>query len=173
MAKDTATNSLKKPKNNSWHFYASKIKYSCWRKVDFTCPNKVLFECSKCGLCCGDTRQKTRHILVLEPEANAISTETSLPKQAFTKQLAGKNPYRYEMKKDQEGKCFFLKDNQCSIYRLRPLICRFYPFELKFDAEKDQHVFDLTLECPGIGKGKMMTEKKFEELFLLAQERLS
>ena len=132
----------------------------------------MVFECSRCGLCCGDTKQKTRNILLLESEAIAISTETSLPKQAFTKQIKDKKSYRYEMKKNSEGKCFFLKDNQCSIYTLRPLICRFYPFELKFDADKNQHVFNFTLECPGISRGRLMRRRDFEALFLLAQERL-
>ncbi|MCL4429537.1 MAG: YkgJ family cysteine cluster protein [Chloroflexi bacterium] len=141
-------------------------------QMEFTCPNNVLFECSKCGLCCGDTKEKTRHILLLESEANTISAATCLPKQAFTGQITGKTPYCYEMKKNAEGECFFLKDNQCSIYMLRPLICRFYPFELKFDPDKAQHAFGFTLECPGISKGKTVTFKDFEELFLLAKERL-
>jgi Fe-S-cluster containining protein len=140
--------------------------------VDFTFPNNVLFECSKCGLCCGDTEDKTRHILLLESEATAISAETYLSKQDFTKQITGKTPYCYEMVKGSDGKCFFLKDNQCSIYTLRPLICRFYPFELKFEQENDQHIFSFTLECPKIGKGKQMCRKDFEELFLLAMERM-
>jgi Fe-S-cluster containining protein len=140
--------------------------------VDFTCPNNVFFECSKCGLCCGDTREKTRHILLLASEANLISTKTFLPKQEFAKETMGKTPYCYEMKKADEGKCVFLKENQCSIYDLRPLICRFYPFELKFDADKNLHVFNFTFECPTIGKGKLVTLKDFEELFLLAQQRL-
>ena len=140
--------------------------------MDFTCPDRMVFECSRCGLCCGDTKEKTRHILLLESETNAVSAETCLPKEAFTEQINNKNPYCYEMKKNNEGKCFFLKDNQCSIYALRPLICRFYPFELKFDKDKDQHVFNFTFECPGIGKGKTLARKDFEALFLLARERL-
>jgi Fe-S-cluster containining protein len=140
--------------------------------VDFTCPNNVLFECSKCGLCCGDTKEKTRHILLLEQEANAISAETGLPKEEFTKEITGKSPYCYEMVKGSEGKCFFLKDNQCTIYELRPLICRFYPFELKFEQDKDGHVFSFTLECPAIGKGKQVSRRDFEDLFSLAKERL-
>ena len=140
--------------------------------MDFTCPNNVIFECSKCGLCCCDTKQKIRHILLLGSETNAISKEAGLPTQSFTKQISDKAPYCYEMKKNKEGKCFFLKDNQCSIYLLRPLVCRFYPFELKFDKEKTQYVFCFTLECPEIGKGKKMTKKDFAELFLQAQESL-
>jgi Fe-S-cluster containining protein len=141
-------------------------------KVDFTYPQKIAFKCNRCGLCCGDTEEKTRHILLLESEANVISAKTSLPKQEFTVQVADKAPYYYEMKKPKEGKCFFLKDNQCSIYQQRPLICRFYPFELKFSEDKETHVFDVTVECPGISKGKPMNRADFKELFLLAQERL-
>jgi Fe-S-cluster containining protein len=141
-------------------------------KVDFTYPSNVGFDCNRCGLCCGDTKEKTRHILLLESEANSISTETSLPKQEFTEQITDRKPYCYEMKKPKDGKCFFLKDNQCSIYPLRPLICRFYPFELKFSEDKRTHVFDFTVECPGINKGKTMTRADFEELFLLAKEKL-
>jgi uncharacterized protein len=140
--------------------------------VDFSCPNKVFFECGKCGLCCGDTKEKNRHILVLESEANRISAETFLPKKEFTKQITDKNPYCYEMKKTSEGKCLFLKDNKCRIYTLRPLICRFYPFELNFEQDKEHYVFNFTNECPGIGKGKMINRNDFEKLFLLAQQTL-
>jgi hypothetical protein len=140
--------------------------------VEFTCPNNVHFECSKCGLCCGDTKEKTRRILLLETEAKEISYRTGLSEQEFTNQITGKTPYFYEMKKSIEGKCCFLKDSGCSIYEFRPLICRFYPFELKFELDKDLHIFDFTFECPGISKGKMMARKDFEMLFLLAKERL-
>ena len=48
----------------------------------------------------------------------------------------------------------------------------FYPFELKFDNDKQMHVFDFTLECPAIGHGNGFYEKDFEKLFDLAMERL-
>ncbi len=139
--------------------------------MDFTYPANVSFTCNGCGLCCGDTEHKTRHILLLETEADAISAETGLPIEVFADEVAHA-PYVYEMKKPSEGKCFFLKNNRCIIYEHRPLICRFYPFELHFDADKDTHVFNYTLECPTINKGKEMTKKDFEELFLLAKQRL-
>lgn len=140
--------------------------------MDFTYPNNILFDCSRCGLCCSDTQQKTRRILLLKLEASTISTETCLPIADFSKQIMDKAPYVFEMKKRDHGKCFFLNDNQCIIYPLRPLICRFYPFELKFDLDNDHYVFDFTFECPGISKGRILTRKDFEELFVLAQERL-
>jgi Fe-S-cluster containining protein len=129
------------------------------------------FECSKCGLCCGDTEQKTRRILLLESEAEEISRKTSQPPEVFCEEISGKEPYVYEMKKTM-GKCVFLKDNQCTIYEMRPLICRFYPFELKFSSDQNRYIFTATLECIGIGKGKNLCKEDFEKLFLLASKRL-
>jgi len=141
------------------------------KKMDFTYPNNVRFDCSRCGLCCGDTSQKTRRIMLLDIEAETISTETCLSIKDFSKQITGKKPYVFEMKKKQ-GKCIFLKDNRCCIYLLRPLICKFYPFQLKFIQDKNQHVFDFTFECQGIGKGRILSRKDFEKLFLLAHKML-
>jgi len=140
--------------------------------VDFTYPKNVIFKCNKCGICCGDTEEKKRHILLLEQEANVISAETCLPKEDFTTQIADIDYYSYEMKKNKKGKCFFLKENQCCIYEFRPIICRFYPFELKFDPAKNQYAFNFTFECPGLTKGRLVTQKDFKELFSLAEKRL-
>ena len=68
------------------------------------------------------------------------------------------------MKKSRNRKCVFLKGNSCSIYQIRPLICRFYPFQLK-NPRKKRHVFEYTDECPGIGKGPLLKKTFFEHLF--------
>jgi hypothetical protein len=140
--------------------------------MDYTYPPNVGFTCNLCGLCCGDTPQKTRHILLLECEAEEISAKSVLPIEEFAVEKADCSPYVYEMKKPNGGKCFFLKDNKCSIYSARPLICRFYPFELRYDKNRNNHVFNYTQECPTINKGKALTKTDFEELFLLAKQRL-
>jgi len=140
--------------------------------LDFQYPEGVRFECNCCGICCGDTDHKLRHILLLECEAEAISALTGLPIENFTVEAKGKPPYLYEMKKT-EGDCFFLKDNKCTIYGERPMICRFYPFELKYDEEKGGHIFRFTEECPTVNLcDKALTQKDFEALFKLAEERL-
>jgi len=140
--------------------------------VEFTYPTNMLFHCSKCGLCCGDTKQKPRCILLLESEANDISNLTHQPKQHFATEVRNKAPYLYEMKKNSQGICLFLEDNNCAIYEHRPLICRFYPFELKFSQDKENYTFEFTLECPEIGKGKKLGKKDFEKMFTMAKERL-
>lgn len=108
---------------------------------------------------------------MLESEAEEISAETGKPIEEFANESNGTHPYVYEMVK-LDGECVFLKDNKCTIYKLRPLICRFYPFELKFDANRDVHVFTATSECPMIGQGKQLSKNDFKVLFKLAEERL-
>jgi Fe-S-cluster containining protein len=153
-------------------FMAPLSRISCGPKVDFTYPVNIQFNCHRCGLCCGDTKQKNRHILLLEVEAKKIASHTSRLIPDFSVEIKDMPPYVYEMKKTSEGKCVYFKDNECSIYLLRPLICMFYPFELKFDEQKRLHNFDFTLECPGINKGKVFHVNDFKKLFDLAQERL-
>lgn len=140
--------------------------------MDFTYPENVKFKCVRCGVCCGDTKQKTRRILLLRSEVEKIASFTCRPILDFSVEIEDGDPYVYEMKKSKEGKCVFLKDDQCSIYSLRPLICVFYPFELKFNENKDSHSFDFTFECPGINHGKSMTKADYERLFVAARERL-
>ena len=141
--------------------------------MSFDYPRKIRFECSLCGICCGDTKDKTRHILLTEQEANWIAAETNQPIAFFAHEGEVKSPFRYEMRKNADtGKCVFLKENRCVIYSKRPLICSFYPFGLETD-ENERKVFYFTNECPGISRGKRMTEADFEAMLKNAARRLN
>ncbi len=136
--------------------------------MSFQYPLKIRFKCIKCGICCGDTEEKTRHILLLRKEASKIADTIKQPIENFAVELVGKTPYCYEMKKTKEGKCVFLKGNRCIIYSKRPLICKYYPFGL--ETNQNQQKFFHTNECPGIGKGKIMKENDFHKLLKLANK---
>jgi Fe-S-cluster containining protein len=139
--------------------------------VNFDYPATVRFRCIKCGICCGDTKEKTRHILLLRTEAEQIATATLQSISKFAVKHKGKAPYSYEMKKrTKDGKCVFLENNCCTIYSLRPLICRFYPFELK-NAQSGKYSFLYTDECPGINTGRMLNEEYFRKMFRLARAK--
>jgi Fe-S-cluster containining protein len=140
--------------------------------MTFTYPADTRFECTKCGICCGNTQNKTRHILLLAQEIKEITKETALDAANFCFEIEGASSYVFEMRKQQDGKCVFLKNNQCIIYDQRPLICRFYPFELKFSENDGYYLFNVTFECPGVGLGKRLEDADFRRLFLLAEERL-
>jgi Fe-S-cluster containining protein len=142
--------------------------------VNFLYPKNLRFECNRCAICCGNTKEKNRHILLLESEAQEIQEQTKLDITVFCSKLPDKQPYIFEMKLSND-KCFFLKpdDGYCSIYNYRPLICRFYPFELKFDETQQTYVFTATSECPVLNQGgKRLTQIDFKLLFWLAEKKL-
>ena len=139
--------------------------------MNFDYPVKMRFRCVKCGICCGDTKEKTRHIILLKIEAEKITEITSQPVSNFAVKIKDKMPYVYEIKKTAEdGKCVFLENNLCTIYLFRPLICRFYPFELKI-LHSGKYTFLFTEECPGINKGRILSESYFREMFRLAHAK--
>jgi len=139
--------------------------------MNFDYPTAVHFRCIKCGICCGNTREKIRHVLLLRTEAEQIAAATLQSISEFAVKVEDRVPYSYEMRKTAEdGKCVFLENNHCTIYSLRPLICRFYPLQLKTGVNR-KHEFLHTSECPGIGKGKLLRANDFERLFQLAQAK--
>ncbi len=138
--------------------------------MNFNYPTAVRFRCIKCGTCCGDTQEKTRHILLLRAEAEQIAKTTMQPIFKFAVKIKGKAPYIYEMKKRENGKCVFLENAHCTVYPLRPLICRFYPFELKV-SNRGNPVFLYTEECPGINKGRLLNKDYFRKMFRLARAK--
>lgn len=132
--------------------------------MPFEYPKRVRFQCDKCALCCGDTKEKVRTILLLKSEADRIMLRTCTNLEEFADRIEGFQPYGYRMKKTTKGKCVFLDDDSCSIYDLRPLICRFYPFELK-DAGEGRYIFIASHECPRVGTGQVLKKERFNELF--------
>jgi Fe-S-cluster containining protein len=141
----------------------------------FDYPPNLRFKCSKCGLCCGDTQQKKRHVLLLKSDAERIASNVKTQINEFAKETVDKAPYVFEMQKEPlDGKCIFLKEDQCTIYEIRPLICRFYPFELSTDKE-GFYTFNVTVECPGIfgpstkGVGKRLDSSFFRTLLEMAR----
>jgi hypothetical protein len=140
--------------------------------VSFDYPKGIPFRCTKCAFCCGDTKTRVRHILLLKKEAERMSEIISKPIEEFATKIEGHEPYVYEMRKTAgEGKCVFLEEKTCTIYELRPLICRFYPFQLE-TARGKKYKFFCTKECLGIGKGRQLGENYFEDLFQQACEQL-
>ena len=132
--------------------------------LSFLYPKRVRFKCKRCALCCGDTEHRVRRILLLQIEAERISEETSIGVDAFAEEIEGSEPYVYSMKKTEDGGCAFLRDKSCSIYEIRPLTCRFYPFQLQ-DIGSNRYLFSYTDECPGIGRGVCLKRSFFEEMF--------
>jgi Fe-S-cluster containining protein len=119
-----------------------------------------------------DTKTHVRRVLLLTEEAKHISKVTRKTMQDFTIEVVSHEPYAYEMRKTLEDKkCVFLNRDSCRIYSVRPLVCRFYPFQLN-KGKGQKYSFSATVECPGVGRGKILKEGFFENLFRQACRNL-
>jgi hypothetical protein len=141
-------------------------KRLAFEALSFDYPRQVYFACERCALCCGDTEQRIRSVFLLGIEADRIARKTFRNIGEFAEKLQGFGLYVYVMRKTDLGKCIFLRENVCTIYQARPLVCRFYPFEL--NLEGDKYVFAYTRECPGIGKGSRVKKEYLRILFEMA-----
>ena len=142
------------------------------KKENMAYPNNLSWECVRCATCCGDTAKRTRHILVLVSEAQAIAARTGMRIEEFAYKVEDSKPYEFEVRKKNK-RCVFLTGVSCGIYSDRPLICRFYPFILK---QSKSRTFEFKLpehECQGIGRGRKLTQDYYVSLLRIAMEKLT
>ncbi|MHA1441352.1 MAG: YkgJ family cysteine cluster protein [Candidatus Heimdallarchaeota archaeon] len=128
--------------------------------------HKFKYECIRCGACCQDreripitfsdlarwTKQGSFMSIILPHlELGSISEEDDIAKIALV-------PYIKMKDEDDNGKgtCPFYdpENKMCNIYFTLPIFCKTFP--LSYNGEKF-YISDPS--CPGIGQGKMTTEK--------------
>jgi Fe-S-cluster containining protein len=142
----------------------NNLKFSNFQlsKYHFIFPNVIIWKCQRCTLCCKDSFKHIRHIKLLRQEGIALSRKIKIPIERFTIPTLDKI-YSHEILKNN-GKCIFLKDDVCKIYDSRPLVCRFYPFEMKLIEKDVYQILFSGKECNAIDKGEKLNETFFREL---------
>jgi uncharacterized protein len=133
-------------------------------------PAHLRWTCIRCTKSCRDLPGHARNILLAKSDIKRITDSTKLTAKEFSVSSRGSFPYIRKMRK-LGGRCVFLQDSRCSIYRARPLICRFYPFSLHPDRNNTFEIgFDLS--CSGMDKGPYRSERFFRDLVELANKEL-
>jgi hypothetical protein len=113
------------------------------------------FRCTGCARCCraafGDNT-----VTLFPGEIRAIMRATGLewlqvaePEEVGDVDRYGnRHAFEWALRKKPDGDCIFLDGGRCSIYDLRPRICRTYPFFLEGKMVQ-------ACECDGLGEGNM------------------
>ena len=130
-------------------------------KINF--KDGIKFECQGSGNCCV-SRESYGYVYLSTNDLKRFAEYFNLSIKDF------KSKY-YEItdgfihlteKKNINGKCIFLKNNRCTVYKSRPTQCRTWPFwnenmEAKIWNEEIQSL------CPGVGKGKIIKKSQIEK----------
>jgi hypothetical protein len=115
------------------------------------------FECTRCNGCCSG---QPGYVWLSQKDLSNLSEFTGLSKRMFA--LTYCKPVdiglatTLSLKEKRNHDCIFLESTGCSVYPARPAQCRTYPFWEPI-LEDEEHWASEGKECPGIGKGPIIS----------------
>lgn len=124
----------------------------------------LYFKCIQCGDCCTG---EPGTIYVSAAEIESIAAHLQLAVDEF--RAVYLYPYKdsYSIKEDHRGHCLFYQEG-CTIYPLRPLQCRTFPFWFS-NVRSESRWRRIADQCPGIGHGKRYSR---EEIIKIARSTM-
>jgi Fe-S-cluster containining protein len=130
-----------------------------WAPQRYFFDQGLRFACARCGRCCtGDPG-----IVFLAPEALApLAEHLGLTVADTIRRYL--TPWRdgHTVREDAEGRCLFYRDG-CSIYPVRPVQCRTWPFWLT-NLRSQARWQRVARSCPGIGRGRHYSREEILNL---------
>ncbi len=120
------------------------------------------FECTGCGECC---KLPAGRVDLLFEEAKKLSEYLSLRIDYFLETYCDSNEESLQLKDNQQHHCIFLSDDKCTVYEVRPLQCRTFPFWPE-NVKSLYRWKQIRKICPGIGEGKHYSVNEIKEIQL-------
>ena len=124
--------------------------------------NGIRFECQGSGNCCV-SRDSYGFVYLSDSDIKRFSKSFKLSAKKFKEKYCQiTNGFTHLVEKTElTGKCIFLKDKKCSVYKSRPSQCRTWPF---WNENMNSKIWNenISINCPGVGKGKIIKSKVIE-----------
>ena len=122
----------------------------------------VRFECQGSANCCV-SRGSYGFVYLSKADILELSKFTNLKYEDFINLYCDKTDgFIHFKEQNNNGKCQFLNNKRCSVYKARPTQCRTWPFWSENMKTKTWNE-DISKFCPGINKGKLVSEKEINK----------
>ena len=115
----------------------------------------VRFECQGSGQCCVSHGEFGFVYLTMD-DRRAMAKKLRLATSAFTAKFCKKTDGVFHLKDTDDQACIFLKNKRCTVYEVRPMQCRTWPFWPEVMGAKTW-AKEVKAFCPGVGKGKLVS----------------
>jgi len=131
----------------------------------------IRFSCKRCSKCC----QRLEIPLVISDfklwvkEGRWDIVAKVRKKQAYGALRFMGLDFYFTFELNPDGSCVFLRSKRCSIYEVRPLACRLFPFIYNTEKGIDIHSWAVK-NCPGLGSGKNLSVGEIKELSKLCHK---
>jgi len=129
------------------------------------------FSCTRCGKCCSlevPIVLSDIELWVKKERYDIISNVVKKKALELLRKHFNLSFYYTLKRKRGSEECIFLKNNICSIYSLRPLVCRLFPFAYS-ENELSIHPW-ASKNCEGLGKGEVFSRRELSILRFLAKK---
>lgn len=101
-----------------------------------------LLKCKRCGACCSAVLFKTG-VLLFPQEVERLSIRAGVSKRQFK----DKYSYTEDGRRFLKLPCPFYKDGECSVYSVRPLVCREFPLN-QIVPKNGRMWMTVNMDCP-------------------------
>jgi len=125
--------------------------------------NGIRFECQGSGNCCV-SRDSYGFVYLSDVDIKRFSKFFKITQKKFKEKYCQITDGFIHLceKSKLNGKCIFLKNKKCTVYTSRPSQCRTWPF-WKDNMNVKVWNQDISINCPGIGKGKVIKRKEIDK----------
>lgn len=146
------------------------------KRVDFICSRyQKTFKCGKCGKCCNNIiDMKIDEMSNIATKMN-MNVDNFIKKYNLEKIKINESTDCYRL--DNGSFCPFLNNKKCTVYDVRPQICKEFPFTLLlklnlfhniFDSINNKETFILSLCCPefNMDKFQLLIDEEIKRIIL-------
>ena len=115
------------------------------------------FECTRCGACCTGGPGVVR---VTDAEIEALARHVGLDEETFRAKYTRMTDMGLSLTEvpSENWRCVFF-DRGCTVYPVRPLQCRTFPFWVR--NLRSREAWDqVARECPGVNNGPVWTRSE-------------
>ena len=125
------------------------------------------FECTECGACCSG---EPGYIWVNQDEIHSMAAAIGIAPEDFEKAYVRREGRRRTLTERPGGDCVMLDatTRRCRVYGFRPRQCRSWPF-WGSNIRTPEDWQRTCEECPGAGKGPLISPEKVEQARLMIQ----
>ncbi len=123
----------------------------------------IRFECQGSANCCV-SRGNHGYVFLCKRDLSRLAKHFKISLKKFKTNYCKTTDGFIHLKEiKKNGECIFLKNAKCKVYKNRPTQCRTWPF---WPENMNSKIWnkDVVNFCPGIGKGKLISRKKIENV---------
>ena len=122
----------------------------------------LAFACTQCGNCCR-THGSYAYVYLAEADVRAIAAHLELEREVFLERYCREEDGWTVLAIDAPACPFLDGASRCSIYSVRPMQCRTWPF---WQENLERVVWEGPVRdcCPGIGRGPVVPAEEIERI---------